>query len=357
MRKKGNSLRNIVRTLAFIGSLAAFFVLLSRQDLTQVIGLVRKAGLSVVLILVPYFVALCFDSIGWRLLFARLRARPPVPRLFAIRLCTEALNVSLPAGAVFAETLSPLLLRDRAGVAMPDAVAATLGKKWIVMRSHGLYIALSVLCGGGVLAAHSRELIGTQGLPWLVFISAFVPMGLSLGVGASLTRGSVATRIQHWLSKLPGRVGAFFTSRKGAFVQTDAQLSVLDDRGPVPKGLTTAFFLLAWFCESVESWLILRVLGANAAFVQVLAFEAGLSLLRNFFFFAPAGLFFQDLGYLRCFSALGLTDAASVATAFVVLKRAKELVYVGIGYLAWIVMGVSFRRASGAVDGETHGRT
>ena len=79
------------------------------------------------------------------------------------------------------------------------------------------------------------------------------------------------------------------------------------------------------------------VLGAPVGFAEVISFEAGLSLLRNFAFFAPAGLGVQDLGYLAFLNALGFPGAGEIGAAFVLMKRAKELFWIAIGYTLFLV--------------------
>jgi hypothetical protein len=46
----------------------------------------------------------------------------------------------------------------------------------------------------------------------------------------------------------------------------------------------------------------------------------------------PAGLGLQDLGYVTAFAALGIPDAANLGAAFILLKRTKELCWIGTGY-------------------------
>ena len=60
----------------------------------------------------------------------------------------------------------------------------------------------------------------------------------------------------------------------------------------------------------------------------------------------PAGLGVQDVGYVLCLRALGVPDATTVATAFVVLKRGKDLFWILLGFA---LMALGERKASGPV--------
>ena len=46
----------------------------------------------------------------------------------------------------------------------------------------------------------------------------------------------------------------------------------------------------------------------------------------------PAGLGVQDVGYVLCLKALGVPDATNVGTAFVLLKRGKDLFWILLGF-------------------------
>ncbi len=55
-------------------------------------------------------------------------------------------------------------------------------------------------------------------------------------------------------------------------------------------------------------------------------------LLRSAAVPVPAGIGVQDLGYLLFLKALGVPDWKTAGTAFVVLKRGKDLVWVLAGF-------------------------
>ncbi len=331
--------QDALRIVLALLALGLFVRALLAQDLMLAASLVREAGPLLLVILVPYFAALVFDSMGWKLLFGALSHRPSLAGLVRIRAAAEVLN-SLPSGAVFAEPYTVVALREREGLPVGDAVVASAAKKWLVTRTHALYIGISVLFGFSLLSTKSTALIGLNGLPWIVLLSALIPLGISVFIGATLVRGTFVMALFRGLCRLPGRLGVWFEGREVAFVATQAKFQHFGEAGRFASLRATPMFLLAWLTESVESYLILRILGASPGFLAVLSFEAGLSLLRNLAFFAPMGLGVQDLGYLRCFSSFGVPNAAATAVAFVLLKRAKELVWIAIGSLILLASGV-----------------
>ena len=67
-------------------------------------------------------------------------------------------------------------------------------------------------------------------------------------------------------------------------------------------------------------------------FFSIASIEVLLSFLKNVVFVLPAGLGIQDVGYVSCLSALGVSDALTLGAAFSALKRGKELFWAAIGY-------------------------
>lgn len=76
--------------------------------------------------------------------------------------------------------------------------------------------------------------------------------------------------------------------------------------------------------------------------------EAGLSLVRSLAFFAPGGLGLVDAGYLALVTALSPGDAGATAAAFVLVKRAKELTWIGVGAVLGVVLTRGRRREAAA---------
>jgi uncharacterized membrane protein YbhN (UPF0104 family) len=68
-------------------------------------------------------------------------------------------------------------------------------------------------------------------------------------------------------------------------------------------------------------------------------------------FFSPGGLGVQDLGYMAFLSALGIPEAPAVSAAFVVLKRSKEILWIGVGYALLLLGGERASEARAFLQG------
>jgi len=312
-----------VRWVLFAIAIAVLARMLAAADLPRALALIAAAGPWVFLALAPYAVAVSLDAMGWRRLFAAIGRDAPLASLAGVRVRYDAVASTLPAGTVLAESLTPSWLP----FGIEEGVAGMGARKCSVGIAQSLYLLASFGVGYAALSARAPQ------LPWVVFGLAIMLLVVFGVTGATLFFGRVAARARGMLAALPiPRLRAALDARTRAFDSTDAHLQRFARAGARPFGVAILFFLGAWLVEALETWLLLWLLGAHLSPLDVLAFEASLSLLRSLVFFAPGGIGFQDMGYMAALSALGVADAASVGAAFVVLKRGKEIAWAGVGY-------------------------
>lgn len=328
-----NALATALRWAAFVVVLVILARTLAAADLRRAFAILASAGPLVPIVFVPFALALALDTAAFRIVFRVLGHRLPFWRMFPIRITAEAVIMTFPGGVVFAETLNPILLERRCGVPISESVVAGTTKWCLLTRAQAMNITIAALVSFGPLARASHALIGSEGLPWLVLATALVPLTGSLVVASSLVGGTRVERIRQSLRRIPiAPLRKWLDAKKHGFMDTDAGFGRL--RGVRAKLIVPMLFLLGtWLLEGLETVVILRVLGADVGVADVIGFEAAVTLLRNLAFFAPAGLGVQDLGYLAAFQAMGIHDAPSIGAAFVVVKRAKEIVWIVLGYV------------------------
>jgi hypothetical protein len=317
-------------------------------DVRATLHAVESAGRYAPLALAPFLVAMSLDALGSLVLLRQLGRSVGAGTMIAIRLATEALHLTAPAGFVVSDSATAALL-DARGVPLADGGVLAVARKWLVMRAHGAYIVLGAMLGASLLAAISARELGGTWLPWAVGASALVPLSLSLALGAGFRGRPAIARLQALLARLPwpavrDRVAHWQT---GA-VAVDGRLARI---GAAPRATWTAaaIFFVCWMFESLETAVIVHLVGGPFDMGFAMAAEVGVSLLRSVGNVAPAGLGVQDAGYAVLFRALGLST--DTTAAFVLLKRGKEFVWIAIGYslLAMLRPGGGSRRTLGRV--------
>jgi uncharacterized membrane protein YbhN (UPF0104 family) len=145
----------------------------------------------------------------------------------------------------------------------------------------------------------------------------------------------VSGRVHALVMRVPSRrVRAWLEAHEHRFDHADERMELLGASPPRALVLAWLPFVASWTCEGLETWLILRLLGAHVSVPAAIMIEASSTFLRNLAFFVPAGLGVQDLGYVALIGRL--TGSTTLGPAFVLVKRAKEVIWIGIGICLWL---------------------
>ena len=185
----------ILRWVAFAACVGLFVHALAKSNLAAAWERIEAIGPIALLVVVPFPFALAMDAWAWKGLLAALGRKASWRTLFVIRIGTEAVTNSAPAGAMWADAISPLLVATRTGVPAVDVFAASTAKRWTVVRMHGGYVALCAAFGAGSILHASRVLMGSDVLLVSVFAASTGLVLLSIAIEALAARGKIAGRI------------------------------------------------------------------------------------------------------------------------------------------------------------------
>lgn len=311
----------------------AFAVMLHDTDVDATFALFTATGPLLLLALLPYTLQIGLDALSWRVLLGGLETRPRWTKLFAVRLSTEAVLMSVPAGGIVGEGLKPYLLKKTDNIPASKTIASIGIKKCLLVYAEAFYLTTALVLGWSFYVAHSHSLIGTAGLPWLVMAAIVFLFVLASVLSMAFIAGGVGDKAHRLLMYVPIRsFRLWLAAKRTPFEDTDTSFQELGSAARRRWIGAWALLLLAWFAESLETYVLLRLVGIDLPVHHVLAMEACAVFLRNLAFFMPAGLGIQDAGYLAFLRAFGVNLGVAGA-AFVILKRTKELVWVAIGYV------------------------
>lgn len=336
--------RALVHVLGLGLAVAFFFGAFSSLDPRATWAELERVGPWVVLVLLPWGLGQTFDTLAWLRMFRNLGRRLRLAELLPVRFACEAILISVSGGPILAEGAGPVLLRRRYEVPVPESVA-TLGlRKTLLILAQSFYVGLGTVFGFAFLGRTSEGILRGPYLPYLLLIVAVVLFGVAVTLTSILIHGAVGGRLLALLAGIPHRrVRARVLKLRRSFLETDAYFRGASRGRTWEIARLAGLFFIGWLGEATETFLIVRLLGIDLAFHEVWAFEPALSLLRHLVFFVPAGLGVQDLGYVAFFGAAGVPDPLVAGSAFVVIKRTKEL--------AWVCIGLAFLYGQSRRDG------
>ena len=310
----------VLRAVLLLVGLGLLVLLVIENDPAAIMDSVRRLSWRILVILVfPMSLVMALDALGWR--YAFLRDRVPFGPLLATRLAGEAFNIVTPTAALGGEVVKAWLLRDR--VPLEESVPSVIIAKTTITIAQGIFLLLGVALAVATLAG-SRLLLTME---WLVALEV---IALALFI-VMQTRGLVG-----WSARLLDRLGIRRMSGSSTAARVDAALADFYRREPRRLALSILFHLGAWLLGIAETWLILWLLGIPVSWTTATVIEAFGTGIRFATFLIPGSLGAQEGGYVVTFVALGLRGADGVT--FGLVRRFRELVWVGIGLLLFAAM-------------------
>ena len=316
----------------------------SQTDPRAGLRLLADAFPRCLLALLPYGVVLAADSVGWRLLFAPgTRPRVSLAAAFASRMAGEAVGQTLPSAGLAGDAASAWLLSKRTGIPLGETVGSLAARRVLLAPGHAAMLAVAAT----VAAARPEmpaPLVGT-------LVAASLGLTLAAVFGSRLlVRGQPFARLHLALRRAPwAGLRAWTNGASVRLPSADREAGRLLAGSWRPRAAAGLAFALVFLVESLETFLLLRLLGSPVTLGQAVAVEPLVSLLRALAFFVPAGLGVQELGYVALLRLVGAPEAAAVGAGFVLLKRLKELVWVGAG---WSLLLAADGRAAGEGERE-----
>ena len=273
----------------------------------------------------PYALAALIDTIAWRLL---LPGPVPLGLLFRARLAGEAVNLATPTMAVGGEPVKAFLLRPR--VPLRDGLVSVIADKTTIVVGQIVFLAAGLLAARAALPASSRLLPIMTGLlaVEVLAIGGFALVQASGGLGGG---GRV-------LGRIGARVGLGGERYLQGLGDLDRALAGLYRHGRRRLLASALVHAVAWATGGLEIYIVLALLGTPAPLGIALIIESFAGGVKFASFMVPASLGALEGGYVAFFEAFGLTATAGLS--FVLVRRLREMVWAGLGFLA---LGVSHR--------------
>jgi uncharacterized protein (TIRG00374 family) len=322
-------------------------------DLAGVIERISSIGFSSVLILLPFSALHLLETIAWMNVFPPSIRAIPFFKLLKIQLITETISMTIPAGVAIGEPLRPFLCNRFIGIPLPAGVASVAVRKLLLGVAQGIYTIIGAIAGFSLLQSVTIPMFPVAVLGYIMIGCGIAVFLLFLFFLFVLLNGSAAQNVHRILMYVPfKRVKVWLLTKEAGFLDTDEELKSFD--APFARRLifVLLIYILAWFMLAIESYIILCLLGVEISFLQVLAMDTAITMLRALFFFIPSGLGVQELGYRVFFQALGMHDFQDYG-AFVLLRRFKELLWYSAGYCIMFFSGVHLRDAEGFSNGDS----
>jgi len=324
-----------LRVALFVGGIALVAFLVARLGAGALMSaLTRLTWWQLVLVCLPYGLIMSVDTLGWRYAFA---GNPvPYPRLLAARTAGEALNIITALGSVGGEAVKVWLLRPVVPYekSVPSVVIAktTSTIAQVLFLTLGLILAETAVPINGQIVSAMLGLVALE----IVLVGGFLGTqlaGLVRRAGRLLAWGGLIEETSH-AELLDASLRRFYRYEWPRFL------------------LSVAFHLGGWLLGVLETMVILWVLDMPVRVGTAAVIEALGSGVRFATFLVPGSVGVLEGANAGVFATLGL--GASAGLAFSLVRRARQVVWIGVGLLVLVAARVQAMSADPAPRRATH---
>ena len=279
------------------------------------------------LLFYPFIFA--FDTLGWNYAFPKgLPKHVPLVDLYFIRIIGETLNAVIPFSASLGgEPIKAELLKRKHGISLAEGYASIL----IVHTT--FWVSLNAFVIGGILINLKTlplpPLLWNSVLAFLIglgLIAVLLIIGLHLGIFQRVH--ALGDKWKWW--------GSLSQDKSQRFLELDKEIQSFFTQNPRRFFLSTFYNFLGWFTGSFEVYFIAKLLGMSIGFKEAWLLEALIQVLRIVTFFIPSSIGAQEGGIVLIFSQFGFANPVSLA--FALIRRMRELLWVGMGLFLWSVL-------------------
>jgi glycosyltransferase 2 family protein len=290
----------------------------------------RLGPMALVVILIPSLVMYAVEAYGWRMVLGPSAKSVPFWRLLAIRTAGEVVNMTTPTAYLGGEPLKAYLLK-RYNVPIAEGAASVVIAKTTMTIAEVFYILAGIALGFWILGAGTSA--GQSVAAALVSVGLLV---CSIAGFVFIQRRGLFASILSMVRKLGLRIG-FLESQEEHLRSIDQTILNFYNHHQRAFYASIGVYFFGWMAEALEVFVIIYYLGGPTDVLSTISIGALAVFIKGGTFFIPGSLGAQDGGNLLLLKAFGYSDVTGIT--FALLRRFRELVWIGIGLLCLAMVG------------------
>ena len=302
----------------------------------------RLGPFTLLVILIPSILMYAIEAYGWKVVLGRAAQGVAFWRLMTIRTAGEVVNITTPTAFVGGEPLKVYLLNKNHQVPISDGGASVVIAKTTMTIAEVVYILAGVAIGFWIL--------GSGASAGQTITAALLSIGLlvcSIAGFVFIQHRGLFASILSLMKKLGLRIKALDAQEEHLRSIDQTILSFYSHHQRTFYASIGVYFF-GWLAESLEVFGIIYALGGSVSFLTAISIGAFAVFIKGGSFFIPGSLGAQEAGNLLLLQAFGYSDVTGLT--FALLRRFRELVWIGIGLLCLAIVGKGARSQEQAVE-------
>ena len=286
---------------------------------------------TLLVILLPSVLMYAIEAYGWKVVLGQASKGVAFWRLLTIRTAGEVVNITTPTAFVGGEPLKVYLLNKHHQVPISDGGASVVIAKTTMTIAEVVYILAGVAIG--------FWLLGSGASAGQTITAALVSIGLlvcSIAGFVFIQHRGLFASILSLIKKLGLRIKAL-EAQEAHLRSIDQTILNFYSHHQRTFIASIGVYFFGWLAESLEVFGIIYALGGSVSFLAAISIGAFAVFIKGGSFFIPGSLGAQEAGNLLLLQAFGYSDVTGLT--FALLRRFRELVWIGIGLLCLAMVG------------------
>lgn len=285
---------------------------------------------SLLAVLIPSIIMYSVEAYGWKVVLGQAAQRVPFWRLLMIRTAGEVVNMTTPTAYLGGEPLKAYLLK-RHDVPIADGAASVVIAKTTMTIAEVVYILMGI--------ALAFWILGVGNSAGQTITAALLSVGLlvcSIGGFIFIQQRGLFASTFSLVKKLGLRIKVLEAQEKHLY-SIDQTIQNFYNHHQKTFYASMGLYFLGWMAESLEVFGIIYFLGGSVSALSALSIGALAVFIKGGSFFIPGSLGAQDAGNMLLLQTFGYSDVTGIT--FALLRRFRELVWIGIGLVCLALVG------------------
>ena len=316
--------------LYLIFGISLLIFIFNKVDINLFLNELNKLRFSFLAILLIYFVGFILDSYSWQLCIENLvKTKLKLHQIFKIRIIGEAFNYVL--FQVGGEPIKALLLKNNFGIKYKSSIGSLILAKTIIL------FALIIFCFIGLLSIFYTNKFGANfenaSLIGFILFTALISLFFIV------QRYKLTSKIHNiFKNKLSKKFNAFFKNLQ------EMEHKIAEFYKKTKKDFFKILFLnlCNWFFGALELYAIFFLLNQKITFLEAIAIETLVQLVRAMLFFIPSNLGTQEGVFVLAVNAL--KDSTPLGLAVAIIRRLREVIWISIGLTLGYNQKIDFKK-------------
>ena len=315
--------------LYLIFGIALLIFIFNKVDFNSFLNELNKLRFNFFAILIIYFIGFVLDSYSWQLCIENLaKTKLKIYQVFKIRIIGEAFNYIL--FQVGGEPVKAFLLKNNFGIKYKLSIGSLILAKTIIL------FALIIFCFIGLISIFYTGKFG-ENFENAALIG-FVLFTTLISLFFIVQRYKLTSKLHNiFKNKLSKKFNNVFKHLK----DTENKISNFYKKTKADFFKILFLNLSNWFFGALELYAIFYLLDERITFLEAIAIETLVQLVRAMLFFIPSNIGTQEGVFVLAVNVL--KDSTPLGLAVAIIRRLREVIWISIGLILGFNQKIDFK--------------